>query len=107
MDEQLIKQIVIQTIQELKRSGMLKSVDELAYSDISSVLAAYYDGGEQDAEVRAAVERLRGDTYYKILPLYFGYKYTIEQIAEEFGVEVSTIVRNKKRLCLQVYNAIQ
>lgn len=86
---------------------MLKSVDELAYSDVSGLLAAYYDGGEQDTQIRAAVEGLKGDYYYKVLPLYFGYKYTIEQIAEEFGVEVSTIVRNKKRLCLQVYNAIQ
>lgn len=86
---------------------MLKNVDDSAYSEVSSMLAAYYDGGEQDSQIRAAVDGLKGDLYYKVLPLYFGYKYTIEQIAEEFGVEVSTIVRNKKRLCLLVYNAIQ
>ena len=28
-------------------------------------------------------------------------------MAEELGVEVSTIVRNKKRLCLKIYEQIE
>ena len=35
------------------------------------------------------------------------YDRAIERIAEVFGVEVSTITRNKKRLCLAIYNSIQ
>lgn len=107
MNEKQIKMIVRETIEELKRNGMLKTYNELAYSEISAILAAYYDDGETDSEIRSAIEKTEGDPYYKIIPLYFSYKYTIEKIAEVFDVEISTITRNKKRLCLQIYNAIQ
>lgn len=107
MDEKLIKLIVKETIEELKRSGILKSFDTLAYAEISDVLKVYYDDGETDSEITAALKDIETDQYYKIIPLYFRYNYTIEKIAEVFEVEISTITRNKKRLCLAIYNAIQ
>lgn len=106
-DNDFIKEIVRQTVEELKRSGILKNDNELAYAEITSVLTAYYNEGESDPVITAALKDLEHDTYYKIIPLYFSYNYTIIKIAEVFGVEVSTIVRNKKRLCLAIYNAIQ
>lgn len=107
MDEKQIQMIVRLTIEELKRSGILKNYNELAYSEISSVLAAYYDDGETDTAITKALHSIESDPYYKIIPLYFRYSYTIEKIAEVFDVEVSTITRNKKRLCLAIYNEIQ
>ena len=107
MDEKLIKLIVKETIEELKRSGILRSFNELAYAEITSVLTSYYDDGETDAEITSALHKLEDDPYYKIIPLYFRYNYTIEKISEVFDVEISTITRNKKRLCLAIYNAIQ
>lgn len=107
MNESEVRKIVIQTIQELKRSGLLRSASDLNYTEVSSVLTAYYDTGEQDKIIRRAIESIKGDAYYKIIPLYYSYGYTIERIAEELGVEVSTIVRNKKRLCLKIYEQIE
>ena len=107
MDEKLIKLIVKETIEELKRSGILKSFNELAYSEITAILKAYYDEGETDSVITMALNDIESDPYYKIIPLYFRYNYTIEKIAEVFEVEISTITRNKKRLCLAIYNAIQ
>lgn len=107
MEREEIKLIVKETIEELKRSGILRSYNELAYAEVTSVLTAYYDDGECDAAVTEALRTIEDDTYYKIIPLYFRYRYTIEKIAEVFGVEVSTITRNKKRLCLAIYNSIQ
>lgn len=107
VDKELIKEIVQQTIAELKKSGMLRETTELAYSEISSLLKEYYEDGERDSVIKQALLNLENDTYYKVIPLYFSYGYTIESIAEVFDVEISTIVRNKKRLCLEVYNAIQ
>lgn len=107
MEREEIRQIVRETIDELKRSGILRSYNEMAYAEVTSVLNAYYDDGECDTAVTEALRKIEGDTYYKIIPLYFSYGYTIERIAEVFGVEVSTITRNKKRLCLAIYNSIQ
>lgn len=107
MDDESIRKIVKETIEELKRQGFLRSTNELAYAEISSILAAYYQEGQEDEIIRKAVEALQSDPYYKIIPLYFDYGYTIERIAEAFCVEISTITRNKKRLCLQIYNSIQ
>ena len=107
MDEETIKKIVKQTIEELLRSGILRNNNELAYAEISSILTAYYQDGQDDELIRKAVQETESDPYGKIIPLYFDYGYTIERIAEAFHVEISTITRNKKRLCLQIYNSIQ
>ena len=107
MDEQTIKRVVIETINELRKQGMLKEPNDTAYSEVSAMLQAFYDNGESDKEIGRALEKQKGDMYFKIIPLYFGYAYTIERIAEVFGVEISTIVRNKKRLCLQVYRELK
>lgn len=106
-DKELIREIVNETIKELMRSGMLKSVSDMAYSEVSDILKGYYDTGERDKTITKVLEGISGDQYFKIIPLYFSYGYTIEEIAEEFDVEISTISRNKKRLCLDIYNRLE
>ena len=107
MDKQTIKEIVHETIEELKRGGVLRTENELAYAEISAVLFTYYADGATDDRVKNALKEVEKDTYFRIVPLYFDYNYTIEKIAERLHVEVSTITRNKKRLCLAIYNALQ
>lgn len=102
-EKELIKITIQETVQELKRAGLLKSVSNQAYKDAGEMLRRYYENGEQDPEVRAELEALKNDKYIKVLPLYYGRNYTIEEIAEAYGVEVSTISRNKKRLSLYIY----
>lgn len=106
-DKLFIREIVKETISELKRTGLLKNVTDLAYSEVTELLKDYYDSGERDSVISKALKELDSDTYFKIIPLYFRYNYTIEQIAEVFDVEISTITRNKKRLCLDIYSLIQ
>lgn len=102
-----VKEIVAETIRQLKREGLLKSAKDIAYHEISARLRQYYRDGETDTEVSEALKRIEGDDYYKILPLYFRYGYTIEAIAETLGVEVSTIVRNKKRISIRIYELLE
>ena len=107
MDEKAIKKIVCETIKELNKGGFLKPFSDFAYGEINTVLTDYYNDSESDLTIKEALKHIEKDPYYKIIPLYFNYQYTIEKIAEILDVEVSTIVRNKKRLCLMIYNAIQ
>ena len=108
-DEEIRKIIdlaVKTSIAEYKRSGLLKDSDNVAYSDASAILTSYYDSEKKDAALTYAIQGQRFDPYFKIITMYFSDKKTIEAIAEELGVDVSTIVRNKKRLCLAIYNEI-
>lgn len=94
------------TLEEVKRKGMLKGSDNTAYTDASEMIASYYRDGKADAGITYAIQGLRFDPYFRIIPLFFEQKKTIEQIACIFGVDERTIMRNKKRLCLSLYNDI-
>ncbi len=48
--------------------------------------------------INAAVYKLKGDPYYKIIQLKYFEGKTREEIAEYFDVDVKTITRNKSRL---------
>lgn len=106
-DKDFIKLIVQETIRELKKNGMLRSASDIAYSEATAVLRSYYKDGETDKTVERALNEVKDDPYFKIVPLYFSYGYTIEEIAEAFHADTSTISRNKKRLCLEVYGKIE
>ena len=107
MSEAEIKSVVKKTVQEMMRNGLLKRADDVAYSEISSRLFEYYKAPERDPQLGAALEKVKKDYYFKIIQLYYGKRNTIDQLAEEFQCEISTITRNKKRLCLKLYLMLQ
>lgn len=95
------------SIHEYKKSGILKHSDNAAYNDINQILAGYYSTpGEKDAAVTYALQGVRFDPYYRIIPLYYEAGKKVEEIAAELRVDVSTVVRNKKRICLEIYNEL-
>lgn len=102
LTEKEIKAIVKQTVIELKRSGLLKRSDDVAYSEMSERLFEYFRKPGRDKELEAALDKVRGDYYFGIIQLYYQKKYTIDWIAEAYHCEVSTITRNKRRLCLRL-----
>lgn len=104
MDEikEYIDYTVKRTIHELKKSGALRSNDSVCYEETSRMLYNYYNSGEENAEIKQALEAISSDEYAQIIPLYYGQGMTIDTVALELGVDVSTIVRNKRRLCLDI-----
>ena len=108
-DDEIKKYIDIaikRTIQEYKRSGILKESDNASYTDASQILHGYYDGGAKDTAITYAIQAKRFDPYFRIIPLYYGEGKKISEIAEILCVDDSTIARNKKRLCLEIINEI-
>ena len=103
---ELIRVTIRETLTALKREGLLKNVSDQAYKDAQDTLRIYYAEGQPDGQIRKILKRLQGDKYIKIIPLYFAYHYTIEEIAEALDVEISTVSRNKKRLCMKIYNLL-
>lgn len=106
MTEQEVRAIVEITIEEFKKKGLLLDDGSAAYSDACELLKTYYDGGKQDTRISYAVQAVRFDPYFPVLKLFFEDHEKIENIARMMRVDTSTIVRNKKRLCLKIYKAL-
>ena len=104
--QRIIELTVEKTIAEFKKSGLLKDSENVAYSDASAILSSYYKMDKKEASITYAIQGIRFDPYARIIPMYYEQGKTLETIAEELGVDVSTVVRNKKRLCLAIYNEI-
>ena len=106
MKSEEIRRVVSEVLDELIKRDMLRPSDKIAYSNVSDRLYDFYEAGAKDYDVQTALKELESDPYYMLIPLYFSELKTIDQLAEIFGVEVSTITRNKKRLCLAIYNTL-
>ncbi|MBP5432336.1 hypothetical protein [Ruminococcus sp.] len=105
MTQKEIRQVVRETIAELRRQDVLKSSIDTALRITGKRLKAYYSG-EPDAQLQEVLDRLRNDVYFRIIPLYYKDGYTIETISEKICADTSTISRNKKRLCLEIYSEL-
>jgi hypothetical protein len=103
---QLIKITVRESIEEYKKSGLLKESENAVYSDATDMISEYFKNGKKDTRITYAIQGQRFDPYFRIIPMYFEEGKTIEKISEELSVDISTIVRNKKRLCLAIYNEV-
>lgn len=104
--EAYIDLAIEKTINRYKKDGLLKELNIVAYSSISTLLFDYYSLNMEDEAITKAIEECRQCSYFDIIPLYYQQGYTNEDIAEYYGVDVSTIVRNKKKLCLRIYEKI-
>lgn len=104
--QRIIELTVKKSIAEFKKNGLLKDTENVAYSDASAILSSYYKTDKKDASITYAIQGIRFDPYARIISMYYEQGKTLETIAEELGVDISTIVRNKKRLCLEIYNEI-
>lgn len=103
--EDIIRQIAQQCIREyIKQTPEDKS--SVIYADISELLTDYYKDGEKDAAMTYAIHARRFDPYYRIIPMYYRDNQTLEVIAATLEVDISTVVRNKKRLCIEIYRDI-
>ncbi len=101
-----IDMAIRRTVSECKRSGLLLEEKSVAYKDAAELISAYYRDGKADIEITYAIQGLRFDPYYRIIDMYFGDGLTNEDIADAMGCAVSTIMRNKRRLCLKIYDEV-
>ena len=96
-ERELVRQTVRETLQQLKKEGMLKSADDILYKEMTQRLFDYYRDGS-DPALGEAIDKLKKDDYFDIIPRYFSRMMSIEDLAGAYGCERSTIWRNKKRL---------
>ena len=109
--EALIEKTVKKAFKELKDKGALKSQTDLIYKDMSKYLRCYYrdlyDTGAGDPKLEDALSQLKSDRFFCIIPEYYGNGYTLEELAAKLHCDISTITRNKKRLCFEIYELME
>lgn len=108
-DEDVLRYIdvaVNKAMQEMRKAGALKDTDDMNYANISYMLSDYYSNGEAVEKITKALNNIKYDEYFEIIPMYYGDGMKIDEIAKRMAKDVSTIVRNKKRLCLQIYTML-
>lgn len=104
---EIIVKTVEETVREMRREGLLKRADDVAYNQIGQRLYEYYREPERDKEMQAALEKIRGDYYAASLADYYRDHLSLDVIAEAYHCDLTTIKRAKKRLCLQLYQILQ
>ena len=101
--EAIIKKTAVETVRQLRVQGALKDSKSIVYAHMSRMLRDYFENNRENDRLRQALDKLRDDAYFDIIPLYYYSNNTIEHIASGFEVDASTITRNKKRLCYEIY----
>ena len=94
------------TIHELKKQGLINEDHKAGYAEVVTRLKVYYKNDKHDEALTDALLKLQSDPYINIIPLYYFSGYTLEHIANIYSCEISTITRNKKRLCMEIYKLI-
>jgi hypothetical protein len=113
--EALIDESVRKAVKEswkvFKDRGALKSQTEIIYKDMSKLIRCYYrdidDSGSGDSKVKNALDQIKDDRFYIIIPAYYRDGYTLEELAVKLHCDISTITRNKKRLCVEIYELME
>lgn len=101
-----IDEAVNRTLSALRNTGALKDADDMNYANISYMLSDYYNNGEAVEKITKALNSIKYDEYFEIIPMYYGDGMKIDDISKRLKKDISTIVRNKKRLCLQIYTML-
>lgn len=97
MNKKEIRIVVEETIAALRSEGLLKSAD--SYSRVRDLLRRAGKTGIMDSDLSSVLDEIKDDYYFEVLRMnYFG-GMTLEQIAEVYDKDVTTIARNKRRLC--------
>ena len=104
--QKIINDTVNMTVLKLKMAGLMKDNRKTAYQKTEELLKNYYTFCESDQpytkklveRIDTALESIKDDIYYEIIPLYYFKNHTRESLAEKFNTTVTTISRNKTRL---------
>lgn len=102
MNKDEVQEIVKETVKELRRQGLVHDDIKQIMRTVGQRLKDYY-AGKPDEKLTEALDRLRNDVYFEIIPMYYHNRYTLENISERLFTDISTIGRNKKRLLIELY----
>lgn len=104
--KRIINDTVNATVLKLKMAGLIRDDRKTAYQKTEELLRNYNAFVESDQpytqklvrKIDAALESIKDDIYYDVIPMTYFEGNTREAVAEYFDTTVTTISRNKNRL---------
>ena len=105
--EAIVEAAVVKTVRELRKNGLLKRSDDVAYNEIGARLYEYYRIPDNDPEMAAALAAIQSDPYADVLKWFYRDHKSIDETADRVPCDRVTALRNKKRLCLRLYQILQ
>ena len=101
---QVAKIAATETVNELIKRKMIVRDQKIEYKHMSNCLEKFYEGNLPDETLEEILREQESDEYYRVLPLYYGKKKTLQEIAMMYPCDQMTIWNNKKRLVLEIYD---
>lgn len=108
MTQEEVAEVVQTVISVLIRQKLLKDPEDIVYRMISHRLFQHWmPASNPDYELEKVLKQLESDRYIYVILLFYRDLCTVETIAERMGVDVRTVSRNKKRLCIEIYKRLE
>lgn len=107
MTPEQIREIVKITLDELTTRKLIKDDYQFILKVVEEKLKAFFNDKGDCKGVSYALKSLSDDTYIDIIFLQYRDGKTLEWIAEAMDVEVRTVMRNKKRLIIRIYELLE
>lgn len=107
MNKDQVEEIVNQTVLKLKMAGLLRDYRQSAFQKTEFLLKnleVFRKVKDKETtrmlveKTEKALEEIKGDIYYEIIPAIYFDNRTREDIADQFNTSTKTITRNKNRL---------
>ena len=111
MNKQQIEEVVNITVLKLKMAGLMRDDRKSAFQKTEALLRNYNTfKNVKDRKstkhlckkIEIALEEIKDDIYYDIIPMIYFENRTREDIAEHFNTSTKTITRNKNKLVNQL-----
>ena len=106
MTPEQIREIVKMTLDELTQRKLIKDDYPLMLGVVENKLKDFFNH-KGSGGVGGILMSLSDDNYIDIIFLQYRDGKTLEWIAEYMDVEVRTILRNKKRLIMRIYELLE
>lgn len=102
-----IREIVKMTMDELTARKLIKDDYHIILNDVEHKLKLFFNNKGDGLNIGYALNQLSDDPYIDIIFLQYRDSKTLEWIAEYMDKEVRTVLRNKKRLIIKIYELLE
>lgn len=102
-----IREIVKIVIDELTQRKLIKDDYSIILSTVEPKLVEFFNSRGDGNGISYALKQLIDDPYIDIIFYQYRDGKTLERIAEIMNKEVRTILRNKKRVIIKIYELLE